>query len=188
VRVQMGTSVKKEDVQGRIESFDQSVRSLEQRLRAVERRLSVEVPPEDLVVSPGPAHPQGPQGPSNGEVAKMAGELRRIREDVDELGSLVQNSFRQDIDQLSDRLDTALDGQNARIGRVEDQNRISIGSIKVPVELSGILGGAMLLVAGSLIMAERWDIIRSPYFSFSLAGVLAMGVCVKFYLANRKTA
>ena len=37
----------KDDMHGRIESFDQSVRSLERRLRAVERRLSIEVPPED---------------------------------------------------------------------------------------------------------------------------------------------
>ncbi|MCD4702752.1 MAG: hypothetical protein K8R64_00360 [Methanosarcinaceae archaeon] len=183
----MGTSGEmKEDVQGRIESFDQSVRSLERRLRALERRMSVEVPPEDLGTFPEPSHPPTLSAPSNGEVAKMAEELRRIRGDVDELVSLVQGSLRQDIDQLSDRLDAATDDQNARISRIEEQNRISIGSIKIPVELSGILGGAMLLVAGSLIMAERWDIIRSPYFSFSLAGVLAAGVFVKFYLANKK--
>ena len=35
----------REDLQGRIEVFDQSIRSFEKRLRAVERRLSVETPP-----------------------------------------------------------------------------------------------------------------------------------------------
>ena len=33
----------REDLQGRIEVFDQSVRSFEKRLRAIERRLSLEV-------------------------------------------------------------------------------------------------------------------------------------------------
>ena len=35
----------REDFQGRIEVFDQSIRSFEKRLRAVERRLSMEIPP-----------------------------------------------------------------------------------------------------------------------------------------------
>ena len=35
----------REDLQGRIEVFDQSIRSFEKRLRAVERRLSLETPP-----------------------------------------------------------------------------------------------------------------------------------------------
>jgi chaperonin cofactor prefoldin len=35
----------REDLQGRIEVFDQSIRSFEKKLRAVERRLSLEIPP-----------------------------------------------------------------------------------------------------------------------------------------------
>lgn len=70
---------------------------------------------------------------------------------------------------------------------MENQNKITIGSIKVPVELSGVVGAVVLLVTGTLIFADRWDIIRSPYFSFGIAGVLAAAVLAKFYLANKTT-
>ena len=42
----------RDDLHGRINSFDQNLRSLERRLRAVERRLSMEVPPQDLIGDP----------------------------------------------------------------------------------------------------------------------------------------
>ncbi len=43
-KIQQAEPEIREDLQGRIEVFDQSIRSFEKRLRAVERRLSLETP------------------------------------------------------------------------------------------------------------------------------------------------
>lgn len=77
---------------------------------------------------------------------------------------------------------------NMRLEKAENHNRINIGSVKVPVELSGIVGAIILALTGYLIMAGRWDIIRSAYFSFSIAFVFAVAVLLKFYVVNRNRA
>ena len=172
----------KNDTHGRIESFDQSVRSLERRLRAVERRLSIEVPPED---SEGDSFDNTEKllQQTHTELSTLVEEFNSLKTGVDNLKEIVQESLRVDMDKLSDSI-LQLDN---RLERVENQNKITIGSIKVPVELSGVVGAVVLLVTGTLIFANRWDIIRSPYFSFGIAGVLAAAVFVKFYLANKTT-
>ena len=172
----------KNDTHGRIESFDQSVRSLERRLRAVERRLSIEVPPED---SEGDSFDNTEKllQQTHTELSALVEEFNSLKTGVDNLKEIVQESLRADMDKLSDSV-LQLDN---RLERVENQNKITIGSIKVPVELSGVVGAVVLLVTGTLIFADRWDIIRSPYFSFGIAGVLAAAVFVKFYLANKTT-
>ena len=172
----------KNDTHGRIESFDQSVRSLERRLRAVERRLSIEVPPED---SEGDSFDNTEKllQQTHTELSALVEEFNSLKTGVDNLKEIVQESLRVDMDKLSDSI-LQLDN---RLERVENQNKITIGSIKVPVELSGVVGAVVLLVTGTLIFADRWDIIRSPYFSFGIAGVLAAAVFVKFYLANKTT-
>ncbi|UGV40450.1 hypothetical protein J7W08_10325 [Methanococcoides orientis] len=175
-----GTS--KEDVRGRIESFDQSVRSLEKRLRAVERRLSVEVPAEDVAGTVFETQ----QPPVSGDVRSAIESIDKLKVEVEELRSLVEGSLRVDIDKLSDKLESSLASQDEKLMRIEDRNRITIGSIKMPVELSGIMGAALLLLTGGLIFAGRWDILRSPYFSLGLGLALAVAVLVKFYVVNRK--
>ena len=170
----------KDDMHGRIESFDQSVRSLERRLRAVERRLSIEVPPDDLVGDSFDNTEKLLQQ-TRTELSGLAEGFGSLRTDIDDVKELLQDSLRADMDKLSE---SALQLDN-RLERVENQNKITIGSIKVPVELSGVVGAGVLLVTGTLIFADRWDIIRSPYFSFGIAGVLAAAVLAKFYLANK---
>ncbi|MDF1534499.1 MAG: hypothetical protein P1P69_08380 [Methanosarcinaceae archaeon] len=172
----------KDDTHGRIESFDQSVRSLERRLRAVERRLSIEVPPED---SAGSAFDNTEKilQQTRTELSALVEEFGTLKTDVCNLKEIVQGSLRADMDKLSDSILQL----GSRLDKLENQNKITIGSIKVPVELSGVVGAGVLLVTGTLIFADRWDIIRSPYFSFGIAGVLAAAVFVKFYLANKTT-
>ncbi|MDA0524543.1 hypothetical protein [Methanococcoides alaskense] len=171
----------KEDVQGRVESFDQSVRSLEKRLRAVERRLSVEVKVEDVE---GTVF-ETPKTQASGDFRQVVEDIGMLRSDINELRDLVEVSIRTDIDTISEILDSAILEQNERMARIDDRNKITIGSIKMPVELSGIVGAALLLLTGGLIYADRWDILRSPYFSLGLGIILAMAVLVKFYMANR---
>ncbi len=172
----------KDDTHGRIESFDQSVRSLERRLRAVERRLSIEVPPEDSAADSFDNTEKLLQQ-TRTELSALVEEFGSLKTGVDNLKETMQESLRADMDKLSDTI-VQLD---SRLERVENQNKITIGSIKVPVELSGVVGAGVLLVTGTLIFADRWDIIRSPYFSFGIAGVLAAAVLAKFYLANKTT-
>jgi chromosome segregation ATPase len=71
-----------------------------------------------------------------------------------------------------------------RLEKAEKQNRIHIGAMQVPLEMSGIVGALVLALTGGLIIAGRWDIIRSPYFSFAIALSLAAPVLIKFYLTN----
>ncbi len=170
----------KEDLQGRIESFDQSVRSLEKRLRAVERRLCVDIP-EGSSSKAGPG-----TGLDSAAIDQLYEQLSRLSRDQEEIRDLMMGPLRSDMDQLTDRLEAALEDQERRLCAIEDQNRISIGSIKIPVELSGIAGAVALILTGSLIFAGRWDIIRSPYFSLLLAVLLGGAVLLKFYLVNKK--
>ena len=170
----------KDDTHGRIESFDQSVRTLERRLRAVERRLSIEVPPEDSAADSFDNTEKLLQQ-TRTELSTLVEGFGSLKTDIDDVKGLMQESLRVDMDKLSESV-LQLD---SRLERVENQNKITIGSIKVPVELSGVVGAGVLLVTGTLIFADRWDIIRSPYFSFGIAGVLAAAVFAKFYLANK---
>ncbi|MEZ5334396.1 MAG: hypothetical protein R2741_03705 [Methanolobus sp.] len=75
---------------------------------------------------------------------------------------------------------------NMRLEKAENHNRINIGSVKVPVELSGIVGAVILILTGVLITGGRWDIIRSANFSFAIALVFAVAVFMKFYMVNNK--
>ena len=74
-----------------------------------------------------------------------------------------------------------------RIARSEQRDLINIGSMKVPEELSGIVGAVILILTGVLITLNRWDIIRSAGFSFGIALVLAAAVILRFYIANRSS-
>jgi len=234
----------RDDMHGRIESFDQSVRSLERRLRAVERRLSIEVPPEDaaayafdttevllqqtrtelsaLVEDIGSMKTniddlkelvQESMRTDTGELPALVEDVDRLKTDIGNLKELVQESMRTDTGEFPalvedigsmktdignlkglvqesmrmdmDELSNSVLELSTRLGKAENRNKITIGSMKVPIELSGVIGAGVLLVTGSLIFADRWDIIRSPYFSFGIAGVLGAAVLLKFYLANK---
>ncbi|WP_226990760.1 hypothetical protein [Methanosarcina acetivorans] len=268
----------RDDLQGRIEVFDQSIRSFEKRLRAVERRLSLEAPhtlqagkffsgmspdsfqeanpanlaagssvsPQGLSVSPEASFPSSWNSPLSDSVSSLteddistfafsavlpssgvsnissifldsSSEVSGISYRVKDLSALFTslseslNSLQAAISELSDfvhsnlepeveKLDNEIKGiqvrENAsgehmrnfesRIEAIENRDRFTLGSIKVPVEISGIAGSSVLFLTGLLIWSGRWDIIRSPYFSIGLAVILAGAVLLKFYTVNRK--
>jgi hypothetical protein len=74
----------------------------------------------------------------------------------------------------------------SRIEVLENQNRLTFGSLKIPLEISGIAGSSILFLTGFLVWSGRWDILRSPYFSTGLAVLMAGVVFMKFYMVNRK--
>jgi len=74
----------------------------------------------------------------------------------------------------------------SRIEVIENQNRLTLGSMKIPFEISGITGSSALFLTGFLVWSGRWDVIKSPYFSTGLALLIAGAVLMKFYMANRR--
>jgi chaperonin cofactor prefoldin len=266
----------REDFQGRIEVFDQSIRSFEKRLRAVERRLSMEVPPgvqagrifsgnfsglfpeknEGSIAAGSAILPQIPSvspessvhgnsflsdlvpsvsegsissfgfgavlpssevpNPSmisvdnSSEVSGTGYKVRSINEvfssiteglrslqvAISELSNFTHNNLEPEVEKLNTEFLTLKAQENtkneyikkleSRIEFLENRNRFTFGSMKIPFEISGIAGSSALFLTAILIWSGRWDIIRSPYFSTSLAVLMAGAVFVKFYLANRK--
>jgi hypothetical protein len=265
----------REDFQGRIEVFDQSIRSFEKRLRAVERRLSMEVSPglqagrifsgnssgffpgenagsvaagssifprmplvspefpihgnsflSDLVppISEGnisnfrfsavlpsseSLNPSMIPVDNSSEVSgtgykiwniseifsNVSESLRSLQLAISELSSFTHNNLKPEIEKLDTELcniRAQQDTKNAyikelesRIKILENQNRFTLGSMKIPFEISGIAGSSALFLTAILIWSGRWDIIRSPYFSTGLAVLIVGAVFMKFYMADR---
>lgn len=207
----------RDDLHGRINSFDQNLRSLERRLRAVERRLSMEVPPQDLMDDPANIQADLLQQTRRelAELREQIGSLDKKDSDTAQEGDI--NGLKQELAELQQQLRTLdeghqrtkhellksktddhmltltqnmkgqLEDMEKRLKRSEERNRITIGSVKVPMELSGVVAAALIFFTGMLIMGNRWDIIRSPYFSFTIALVLAAAALLRFYMANKGT-
>lgn len=266
----------REDLQGRIEVFDQSIRSFEKRLRAVERRLSMEAPvglqtgrvfsgnfsglfpgenegsiaagssilPQVQSVSPESSIHRNPflsdliPSVSEGNVSTFtssaplpAGDtsnlstisadnssepsgtgykvrninevfssfsesLRSLHTALSELSNFTYNNLKPEIEKLNMELSNLKTQQDAKIAYIkelesrievlENQNRFTLGSLKIPFEISGLAGSSALFLAGFLIWSGRWDVIKSPYFSTGLAVLMAGAVFIKFYMANRR--
>jgi seryl-tRNA synthetase len=214
------------DINGRIESFDQSVRSLDRRLRAVERRLSANkddkgitlienVDPdqlidpdirelrvdvqkcqsiiegliEDLEIVKSKDQNSESINSIQQEIQVISNKTKRLieiqkslKDDASSSLDSLNNTYQTEIAALKEELETA----KLRIQRQENLNKISIGSIKVPIELSGIMASIALIITGYLIWADRWDIIRSTYFALGLALLFAAVVIVKFIITNRQ--
>jgi chromosome segregation ATPase len=222
----MGGNMENYDINGRIESFDQSVRSLDRRLRAVERRLSASkddkgitlienVDPDQLIdpdiqelrvelkkcqsiiegltvdletvksndLNHESIHSiQQEIRDINDKTEELIQVQKTIKEDASAFVDSLNNTYKTEIQSLKKELDAA----KQRIQSQENINKISIGSIKVPVELSGIIASIALIVTGYLVWADRWDIIRSTYFPSGLALLFAVAVIVKFIITNRQ--
>jgi hypothetical protein len=270
----------REDLEGRIEVFDQSVRSFEKRLRAIERRLSLETPPlpqtgrlftenfsgnfsdpfpevnANVIAADPSVFPHGPSvfpepsipgnsflsnsvtvlvrenipnsglsavipsienanismnNPESSSELSMTGykimdishlfsslseSLHSLQTTLFELSKFAHNDLKSEIEKL-DTETKSLKAQEEitneylkklelHIKNNENQSKLTIGSIRIPFEVSGIVGSSILFLTGLLIFSGRWDIIRSPYFPIGLALLMAGAVFIKFYIVNRK--
>ncbi|WP_082098467.1 MULTISPECIES: hypothetical protein [unclassified Methanosarcina] len=268
----------RDDLQGRIEVFDQSIRSFEKRLRAVERRLSLEasqtlqagkafsgMSPDSFqeensanLAAGSSVSPKGPSvspeasfslpensllsdsvpsltqedvstfafgavlpssDASNGSTifldsssdvsgisyrvkdisslfSSLSESLHSLQAAISELSDFVHSNLKPEVEKLENEVKDIQGQESAseehirkfesRIETIENRDRFTLGSIKVPVEISGIAGSSVLFLTGFLIWSGRWDIIRSPYFSTGLAVIMAGAVLLKFYMVNRK--
>lgn len=116
---------------------------------------------------------------------KLVQEIEKLESENSEIRHAFEQSKSENVKDISIEIKNELNQLNLRLERTEKRDRINIGSVKVPVELSGIMGAAILILTGILIVQNRWDIIRSAYFSFGIAVVFATAVLIKFYVANR---
>jgi DNA-binding transcriptional MerR regulator len=201
----------KEDINGRIYSLDQGFMSLEKRVHAIEKRLSAGEISECLQQTNNPELEEEIEEIReylavimerlmeyknsqwlDEELAASRQLVLELNKQMDLLNEgtsktqTVCDPVGPDYEQLVAELRNEIATLSQRLDKAENQNRIHIGSMKVPLEMSGIIGALVLVLTGGLIVTERWDIIHSPYFSFSIALVFAVAVLIKFYFENNR--
>jgi hypothetical protein len=187
------------DIHGRLEVLDQSVRSVDGRLRAVERRLSYKSHGEGGEKSPMLEYD------IHEEIEKILSQVAILAISVDEIKQAGKADFLTEIENrvkytqagLTCLIETnrnieqklaMLSETERRLERLENVNKITIGKIKVPLELSGLIAALVLLTTGYLIFADKWNIIRSSYYPITIGIIFGAVVIVKFVMTNRETS
>ena len=133
----------------------------------------------------------------NSSVNTLQQELHAAISRIEELGGQ-QSSLKKDTSASVESLNNAHSSQietlkkelkdtRKRLQLQENMDKITIGNINVPVELSGIVASIALIATGILVWADRWDIIRSTYYPTGLAILFASAVIAKFIMTNRKS-
>jgi len=131
----------------------------------------------------------------NESIGSLQNELKTAKERIDELIKQ-QSKIKSQSSAAVDSINSSYQSETAtlrkelkdalkRLRRQESLNKITVGTITVPVELSGIVASIALITTGFLVWAGRWDIIRSMYYPGGLALLFAVVVIVKFIMANR---
>lgn len=134
-------------------------------------------------------------GHVNESISSLQDELKTAKERIDELIKQ-QSKIKAQSSDAVDSINSTYQSETAtlrkelkdtqkRLHRQESLNKITVGTITVPVELSGIVASIALILTGFLVWADRWDIIRSVYYPAGLALLFALVVITKFIMANR---
>ena len=118
---------------------------------------------------------------ASSRIEELGGQQTSLKEDTSASVESINNAHISQIESLREELEDT----RKRLQRQENMNKISIGNIKVPVELSGIVASVALISTGCLVWADRWDIIRSTYYPTGLALLFAAVVITKFIMTNR---
>ena len=128
--------------------------------------------------------------------SSLSENIRSLQASVSELSNFAHTDLKSEIENLDMEMQSLKDQESttseyvkkleSRIEIIENQNRFTLGSIRIPLEISGIMGYSVLFLTGFLVWSGRWDIIRSPYFSTGLAVLMTGAVFIKFYMVNCK--
>jgi len=177
---EINNSESNQDINGRIEYIDQSLRSVEKRLQAVEKRLSIKSfePPREDSMTVAEIHGSVDEVLLN----EIRDKLQEIDRKLATLEKTTQETHANDFGSLKSSL---LLIEN-RIFKLENVNKITIGKIKVPIEFSGLAAAIVMFVTGFLIYSDHWNIIRSSYYPISIGLLFCAVVLVKFIMTNRK--
>ncbi|HWR26566.1 MAG TPA: hypothetical protein VN316_01680 [candidate division Zixibacteria bacterium] len=163
------------DIHGRIESIDQNLRSVDHRLRAVEKRLSIRTPLTDGTPADDGKFEQS-------EIEELRTSIEMLSKSIYEMKKEGEESIETGLKSI----ETVVSEMGNKIAKLENQNKITIGKIKVPIEFSGLVAAIVLLVTGYLISTNNWDIIRSSYYPAGIGILFGAVVMVKFLMSNRK--
>ena len=128
--------------------------------------------------------------------SSLSENIRSLQASVSELSNFAHTDLKSKIEKLDMEMQSLKDQESttseyvkkleSRIEIIENQNHFTLGSIRIPLEISGIVGSSVLFLTGFLVWSGRWDVIRSPYFSTGLAVLMAGVVFIKFYMVNCK--
>ena len=118
---------------------------------------------------------------ASSRIEELGGQQTSLKEKTSASVESINNAHISQIEKLSKELEDT----RKRLQRQENMNKITIGNVKVPVELSGIVASVALIATGCLVWADRWDIIRSTYYPTGLALLFAAAVIAKFIMTNR---
>jgi len=102
--------------------------------------------------------------------SSLSESFRTLQAALSELSNYAHNDLKSEIEKLDTEIKNLKDQKErtneyvkrleSRIETVENQSRLTFGSIKIPLEISGIVGSSVLLLTGFLVWSGRWDIIR----------------------------
>lgn len=162
------------DINGRIEYIDQGLRSVDSRIRAIENRLSAKTfEPNNVNIS---------QDKSGNIDQELLEKLDALDEKLKHLEKTTQETKENEIVQIRTQL-SMIEGRTLKL---ENQNKITIGKIKVPIEISGLAATIVMFATGYLIYSDHWNIIRSPYYPIVIGILFGAVVTGKFIMTNRK--
>ncbi len=116
-------------------------------------------------------------------------EIEELRTSLEALGKSI-HEIRSEGEKFQESCMNSMEAKVSdagnRITKLENQNKITIGNLKVPIEFSGLVAAIVLLVTGYLISTDRWDIIRSSYYPVSVGVLFGVVVIVKFIMTNKE--
>lgn len=73
-----------------------------------------------------------------------------------------------------------------RVAKLEKLNKVEIGGIKVPIELSGLLAAIVMLGTGVLLAMDQWEIVKSPFYVIMIGILFGVVVIAKFLMVNKE--
>ncbi len=120
---------------------------------------------------------------ASSRIEELGGQQTSLKKDTSDSVESINNAHSSQIETLRKELKDT----RKRLQRQENMDKITIGNINVPVELSGIVASIALIATGILVWADRWDIIRSTYYPTGLAILFASAVIAKFIMTNRQS-
>jgi len=184
------TENSEKDVYGTLASLDQMVRSLDMRLRAIEKRLSMDDPNFKLDV----------EKLQTGETVQKSDEfIKKMGEVEDNISALTQrlsgvenianNKLTGSMLSLQSELRRLSESYESLGKRIKDggygTKTISVGSVKIPIDVTGIVAAGAMVAAAVLIATGNLRILTEPLFPVLIAVAFIFAVVVKLYLANR---
>jgi len=168
-----------------IQRIEQNVESLEKRLDAVERRLSGE-PFEGtkfIKFSDEKVNESAKMYKElKGEIEKLKREMQHRKEPVSRNETVVISLRKGErkIDYEKELMDL-----KRRLEKVEKRKAtVKLGKIEVPIEITGLVGGILILVIAILLFGGYKQLVISPPFVTLIGVILLMAVALKTYMIN----